>query len=331
MRELASWRSVTATSRPLATNGTDVAEWIEAWARSPELDGLVRLSGGKVPELDLPELLAWLEKFSVAWDFRGGKERNLFKARSLDAATEKKIKDAAAALGLIKGGVTPRGRYDHVLILGGLARACLARPLAAAKLLEREGVEAGSVTALGGYRKLKGDEVGLVEQIAVEQTETREIDDEFDAMDVGARLAFDLNSPVRECGERSRLEFGSWRVHEYATVASLPVFVVAAPSSEPEKRRTNTADSYQWFAAELAGLQPGQRLLLVTSDIYVPFQHADALRVLGLPFHVQVETAGIQPGDVDPRLSQVFSADAYLQEVRSTIMAFGRLLAAIGD
>ncbi len=119
-------------------------------------------------------------------------------------------------------------------------------------------------------------------------------------------------------------------MHEYTTGASLPVAVVAAPSSEPEVRRTNTGDSYEWFATEFAGLRPGQRLLLVTSDIYVPYQHADALRVLGLPHEVRVETMGIQPGEVDPRLSQVFSADAYLQEVRSTIMAFGRLLAAIG-
>jgi hypothetical protein len=322
---------VTAASPPPATTGTGAAAWIEAWARSSELDELVRLSGSKVPELDLPELLTWLEEFSVAWDFRGGKERNLFKARSLDVATEKKIKDAAAVLGLIKGGVVPRGRYDHVLILGGLARACLARPLAAARFLQKGGVEAGSVTTLGGYRKLRGDEIGLVERVAGEQVGVEDVGDEFDAMEAGVRLAFGLGSSERERDERSDLEFGSWRVHEYTTVSGLPVSVVAAPSSEPEKRRTNTADSYQWFATELAGLQAGQRVLMVTSDIYVPFQHADALRVLGLPFQVVVETAGIQPGDVDPRLSQVFSADAYLQEVRSTIIAFGRLLAAIGD
>jgi len=304
---------------------------MEEWARSPALEELVRLSGGEPPaDLDLAERLAWLEEFSKAWDFRAGKERNLFEARSLDPVTEKTIKDAAAALGLVRGGVRPQGRYDHVLILGGLARACLARPLAAARLLEEEGIEAGSVTALGGYRVLKGDEIGLVERVAEEQVGVEEVGDEFDAMEVGARLAFGLGSPDRERGERSDLEFGSWRVHDYTTAAGLPVSVVAAPSGEPEERRTNTADSYEWFATELVGLEPGQRVLLVTSDIYVPFQHADALRVLGMPYQVIVETFGIQPGDLDSRLGQVFSADAYLQEVRSTIMAFGRLLAALG-
>ena len=280
--------------------------------------------------LELPELLAWLEEFSKAWDFRGGQERNLFQARSLDLVADKTIKAAATALGLIKGGARPQGRYDHVLILGGLARACLARPLAAARLLKAGKAEAGSVTALGGYRQLKGDEVGMVEQVASADAGGDAVGDEFDAMEAGVRLAFGVGVPERERGERSELEFGSWRVHEYATAADLPVRVVAAPSSEPEVRRTNTADSYRWFATEEAQLQPGQRLLLVTSDIYVPFQHADALRVLGLPYGVAVETMGIQPGEVDPRLNQVFSADAYLQEVRSTIMAFGRLLAAIG-
>lgn len=315
---------------PPLPDADDAAGAIEEWARSPALADLVRLSGGEVPpDLALAELLRWLEEFSAAWDFRGGKERNLFEARSLDPAVDKAIKEDAAALGLIRGGVRPQGRYDHVLILGGLARACLARPLAAARTLSEDGVEAGAVTALGGFRELRGDEVGMVEQVAPEQAGTQAVDDEFDAMDAGVRLAFGLGSPADERGMHAESAFGSWRVHEYTTDAGLPVFVVAAPSSEPEVRRTNTPDSYQWFATELAGLRPGQRLLLVTSDIYVPFQHADALRVLGLPYEVQVETMGIQPGDLDPRLEQSFSADAYLQEVRSTIMAFGRLLAAL--
>lgn len=303
---------------------------MEEWARSSALAELVRLSGAEVPtDLELAELLGWLEEFSAAWDFRGGKERNLFKARELDPATDKTIKDDAAALGLIRGGARPQGRYDHVLILGGLARACLARPLAAAQVLGEGGVDAGAVTALGGFRELRGDEVGMVEQVAPEQAGSLAVDDEFDAMDVGVRLAFGLGAPDGERGMQAESPFGSWRVHEYRTVAGLPVSVVAAPSSEPEVRRTNTPDSYEWFATEFAGLQPGQRLLLVTSDIYVPFQHADALRVLGLPYEVRAETMGIQSGDLDPRLAQSFSADAYLQEVRSTIMAFSRLLAAI--
>jgi hypothetical protein len=332
LRELTPPRIVLASIPLLASDGSDTAEAIATWARSPALDELVQLSGGEVPAgLDLPELLAWLERFSEAWDFRGGKERNLFEARSLDLATDKMIKAAAGALGLVKGGAKPAGRYDHVLILGGLARACLARPLHAARLLEKGKIEAGSVTALGGYRELKGDEVGLVERVTVEQAGTEAVADEFDAMDAGIRLAFGLASPDRERGERSDLEYGSWRVHEYTTAAGLPVFVAAAPSGEPEKRRTNTGDSYEWFATEQARLEPGQRVLMVTSDIYVPFQHADALRVIGVPHGVVVETAGIQPGNVDPRLNQVFTADSYLQEVRSTIMSFGRLLAAVAE
>lgn len=315
---------------PPLPDADNTAGAIEEWARSTALADLVSRSGGEVPaDLALTELLEWLEEFSAAWDFRGGKERNLFEARSLDPAIEKAIKDDAAALGLIRGGVRPQGRYDHVLILGGLARACLARPLAAARALAEEGVEAGAVTALGGFRELRGDEVGMVEQVAPEQAGSQAVDDEFDAMDAGVRLAFGLDSPSDERGVHAKSAFGSWRVHEYTAGAGLPVFVVAAPSSEPEVRRTNTPDSYQWFATELAHLRPGQRLLLVTSDIYVPFQHADAVRVLGLPYGVQIETMGIQPGDLDPRLEQSFSADAYLQEVRSTILAFGRLLDAI--
>jgi hypothetical protein len=109
----------------------------------------------------------------------------------------------------------------------------------------------------------------------------------------------------------------------------MPVRVVAAPSSEPGVRRANTPDTYAWYATELAQIRPGQRLLVVTTEIYVPFQHADALRMLALPHGVQVDVVGVNPGKAHPELRQTFEPHNYLQEIRSTIRALRALHGAL--
>ena len=48
---------------------------------------------------------------------------------------------------------------------------------------------------------------------------------------------------------------------------------------------------------EVAHLQPGQRLLIVTTAIYVPFQHANALRMFSLPYGALIDTVGVEPGE----------------------------------
>jgi hypothetical protein len=101
-----------------------------------------------------------------------------------------------------------------------------------------------------------------------------------------------------------------------------------APSSDPAARRADTADTYDWFAGTLARLEPGQSLLAVTTAIYVPAQHAAALRMLALPYGVRVETVGVVPGDVVPALAQSFTPSNYLQEVRSAIRAYRQLMDA---
>src|SRR5262249_36171874 len=97
----------------------------------------------------------------------------------------------------------------------------------------------------------------------------------------------------------------------------------AAKSGDPEQRAANTADTYRQFAADV-NLGPQSRLLLITTHIYAPYQHMDAIRVLGLPTGVDIETVGLPPA-LSPRS---FSAAWYLQEVRSTLRSAQLLLAA---
>jgi hypothetical protein len=309
----------------LPPSGSGLVAAIDAWARSDALRVLVEQFDREPPiDAALPELLEWLEDFAAAnWNFRKGERDQVAATLQLSLLTEKVVKAAAKALGLVEAGGWREGRYDQVLVLGGKARACLSRPLFAAKLIGKGEFEVGAVTALGGFRKLNGEEKALVEQL-----EGTSLADEFEAMDAGLRRAFDLGAPSSREGEDVDQLGASWRIHGYATATGLPVSVVAAPSSEPGERRANTPDTFAWFATEFAKLEQGQRLLVVTTDIYLPFQHADALRLLALPYGVEVDTIGMVPGKVDRRLAHNFEPHNYLQEVLSAIRSLRKLLAA---
>jgi tetratricopeptide (TPR) repeat protein len=302
----------------------DLEEAIDAWVRSDALSQLVEQFDGEPPSGELAALLEWLDSFSAEnWDFRKG-ERDDVAPPQLSLLTEKVVKAAAKSLGLVEGGSMRKVPYEQAVILGGMARGCLSRPRQAAKLIAAGKLDAAAVTALGGFRPLGEKEVELVEKV-----EGVTLANEFEAMDAGVRHAFGLGEPDRRDGEDSEAEGASWRVHEYTTASGLPVRVAAAPSSEPCERRANTPDTFAWLATELAKLKPGQRVLVVTTDIYVPFQHADALRMLALPYGVEVDTIGVVPGKVDRRLAHSFEPHNYLQEVRSAIRSLRMLHAAL--
>jgi hypothetical protein len=302
---------------------TDLNDGIRGYVDSEAMRALVAEFSGPahepMPEGDLAANLAWLDRFSERWDFRGGQERNLVTDVEMSDARAELVLAAADSLGLTGHTVPALSEYEHMLILGGLVRACIARPLHCARLIE-DGLRAGSVTALGGYRPLGGNELPLADSFGMAQH-----DNEFDVMDEGVRMAFSLGEPLNDRGVTSEEVGASWRVREYSGVDGLDVRVIAAPSSEPGVRRANTPDTYAWFASEVAHLQHGQRLLVVTTSIYVPFQHANAVRMFALPFGVSVETVGAEPGDLDARLSQQFLPHNYLQEIRSTIRALREL------
>lgn len=309
---------------PASGGGVDTAEIedaIRAWVTHPGFTGLVADFGGPAENRDLPEYLDALEEFSVAWDFRGGLERNLAHSREVLKGDEEKILGAARTLGLREAFARPVDtRYDHCLILGGLVRACVVRPLWAAEL-RGGGAEFGDVTALGGFRPLGGDEPGLAETAGMAG-----VTDELHAMDFGLRRAFDVAGEPKVEGEYDPEDpYRGWAVRRYRT-GELPLTVVAAPSSQPATRRANTADTYAWWAENIADLGPDHRVLLVTSAIYVPFQHADAVRMLASVYGCAVETVGAPPEWTGGLPKQPFTATGYLQEMRSTIRAMRMLL-----
>jgi hypothetical protein len=330
-----------------------VLDGVARWITSAPLRDLVAAFGGRWPGGDSPSLLAWLDAFSAAnWDFRAGAERPDAREPDLDPDVAALVEASAAALGMVDAKPPPRRAYRHLIVLGGLAHACLRRTVYAAHLLHR-GTVADGVGVLGSLRPLTPAERALP---AVNGCHT-----EADVLDLAVRRAFAVGAgdvlglagtlgvatdPLaagiasavegataasgRAIGDASAAEGAGWSsdgaVRTYRPAVGPPVTVVAAPSSEPGVRRAHTADT-QRFWARHAALSRGDRVLVVTAPIYVPFQHCDAVRTLGLPYGCAVDTIG-----VDPRLADdlalpepTLTPGRYLQEIRSAIRSM-RLL-----
>ncbi|MBJ7452526.1 MAG: hypothetical protein JHC71_10635 [Blastococcus sp.] len=308
-----------------ARGAADILAGIDTWTASEPLRALVTAFGGTAGVFadDVGDRLAALDEFSTRWDGRRGAERNLATPLELSDEQVALTDDAARALGLVDPRPPRRKEYDHVFALGGLVRACVVRPAHVARLIAAGDIRTTNVTALGGHRPFGGDEGDLARSIGLDG-----VDEEYEALDRGTRWAFGLGAPIAEDGERSELPGGTWSVRTYAAEGGPRIRVAAAPSSEPERRRAHTADTYEWFARTLAAVEPGQTLLAVTTAIYVSAQQAAALRMLALPFDVQVETIGVVPGSVLPKLAQTFTPSHYLQEIRSAIRGYRALHAA---
>ncbi len=310
---------------PMVGTTADPVADTARWLASDPVRALVETFDGDPawlagPSSTLALRLAELDGFTDQGDTRQGRERNEASELQLTVVQEETVLAAIEALGHL-GTAPPRfGHYDHLLMLGGLIRACLSRPAFAAKLLADGEVTASSLTALGGHRPFVGNEF---EHAAANGLP--DLSEEYEALDVGTRRAFHLGEPESVVGESSEEVGGTWGIRSYRTDGGLAVHVAAAPSSEPATRRADTPDSYAFFAERIAHLQPGQRLLMITTPIYVPPQHLAAVRMLAIPYGVEVDTVGTVRSDLRPGDPLPYSATQYLLEVRATIRALRRL------
>lgn len=303
-----------------------VARQIQGWISSAPMRSLVAEFGGELPDLPVDGLLAWLDDFSdTHWNFRkqGRVERDQVRAPEFAAETAALILAAATALHLVDPDRPPRAGYDHVLVLGGLGRACLQRTEYAARLIRAGATSAPELAALGSFRPLTAAEKALP------GLETSRY--EADAMDVGVRLGFGFEAPVRREASDDDATPRSWEVRTYRADGGPEVHVLAAPSSDPDRRRANTPDTYEFWARRVS-LRATDRILVVTSPIYVPFQHCDAIRMLTLPFGCAIDTIGFDAArsTVEPAPGAT-NPDRYLQEIRSGIFSMRQLHDALTE
>jgi hypothetical protein len=288
---------------------------IDSWASSEAMTRLVAAFGG-TPAGSGSDLLSYLEDFSAQhWDFRAGAERNLSAAPHFSSAQVTEVERASRALGLASDDAPSRRRYDTVLMTGGMVRAGIVKPRFVRDLL-RGGLDATSVVFVGAFRPFAGDEAPTAAKLGVSGA------NEVDAMVAGMRAAFGPLGKPEVVESVADSPFLSWRQLSWQR-GEVTLRVVAAPSSD-SSRRANTADTFRFWAEHHSIRE--QSVLVVTTPIYVPYQGAVAVDVLGLGHGLMVETVAVSEAASDlGELSQEFRTEHKLQELRSAIRAIRSL------
>jgi hypothetical protein len=284
---------------------------VDEWAGSGCLDAIVRAFGGRSGNRSGPELLEWLDLFSAEhWDFRGGRERNLAASADLTPEVQRLVLDSAPELGLAGPYSLDRTEYDAILMTGGMVRAGIVKPRFVRELID-SGITAKTIVFLGAFRPFGGDESAVAEELGVPGS------NEFDAMSHGMEMAFGPLGQPELTGFDGAEENAGWRCIRWMT-AGVTLSVVAAPSSDPEHRRANTADTYRFWAEQQRGA--ANSCLVVTTPLYVPYQGAAAVEILGMEHRLAVETVGVSDSATDlGKHSQSFLPQHHLQELRSAI------------
>ncbi len=303
---------------------------IDRWLRSPALSALVKSFGSDIPShLNTTDLGAWLLDFSEQWDFRklqqeatakdtGEASRWLVNDSAFTETQRDIIKESARELGLIGIEAPSKNTYDFLWVLGGARLSNRLRPRLAVHLVTEHGLHFGMIALLSSARKVSETEREATDTYAP-HTKT-----EFDLINRGAELEFNIPSSfIEERNDDAANTNKSWIIRRYDKIGSLPpIMSMCAPSSEPEKRRANSADTYEFFF-EHVQVPPGSSFLLITSQIYVPYQQLEAIRTVALKHNVVVETVGF-PLEWSGNLQGMLGASNYLQEIRSTIQSANR-------
>ena len=212
--------------------------------------------------------------------------------------------------------------FDYIIALGGARFSCLYRPKYVHDLIYSYGIKTKAVVLLSGMRPISDSE-----RIATD-TYAPHANTEYELINAGAEQTFNLSKNYKEEIYQNENPNKGWAVRTYDIISGMiPVYSVSGPSSEPEKRRANSADTYKFFL-DRYNVHKGQKLLLVTSQIYVPYQQLEALRTLALPRGLYIETVGF-PVEWASKMQGMMEPANYLQEIRSTIQAVNRYLDAV--
>jgi hypothetical protein len=293
---------------------------IDDWVRSDAIAELVKAFGGEPLTGRPEEAIAQLVAFSAVWDRRGGRERSEIRSQVYADGVGDLVDRAMPALGLTGRTRPPVDGYDHVLVLGGGPRTALARPDYAARLTT-DGLRTRSIAALSSLRPLGETEVEFANGHGMPGLTV-----EAEAMAAGMARSFGAadDTAWRSGTKPSGAE---WRTLCYRS-GPHDIAVVGAPSPDP-LRRANTGDGFVGWTELVHRPRPGERVLVVTTDLFVPFQHADAVRCLGLPYGCGIETVGLDAATYSHWVHQN-THTTLLQEVRSAVLALNNLAVACG-
>lgn len=311
----------------------DVQEYKEQlcnWFMSNEIKELVDVFQGNFPK-NKPEqeILSWLVKFSDVWDYRkkqrssldvttGERARWLISNAGLSEEQKMCIDKASRELGLLGVEEPSLEQYDYVIALGGARMSCMYRTKYAWQIAKQYSEGVKDVVLLGAMRPVAESEREATDTYALGAVT------EFDLMEAAihhCEKGMEKTGDLLENNENSNL---SWRMNYYREHDSnMSVISMAAPSTDPV-RRANSADTYKFLKEKIIEGKENS-VLLVTSQIYVPYQHIEAVRTLGLPYGVTVDTIGFPVEWNVNAMGGMMQYENYLQEIRSALQAIERL------
>jgi hypothetical protein len=335
-----------------SANGTagDMAGWLLPHEELP--DWLDRIADGEEGSVDrlspsqvdiLRRALAVERIAAENFNFRthdGQQYRERAQAVAGDFTSDfrGRVLELANQLGLVNPQQPARfGRYDKTLILGGGYLFPLLRARYATRL-RAQGVDLGEVYFLGSPRFLIKDPP----ERPVAETYAPGATDEFDLMVGAAHAEFGLVSAgtVFLCGCSSACEqCPNWTCRDVEGAERTPpaytherhadlvdgsgrtVASVLSASTGRPPYRPDTSDTFSLWA-RYAKPSAGQRILVITNQVFVPFQTFDALRRLYLPHAVDIDVVGFSADRDHP----MQTAEYLLQETLSAIRSSRRLL-----
>ena len=305
-----------------------ISEKIRKWIFTPEFTTLLQSFGKtKIQGDSLKSQIENLVEFSSIWDYRGKQKKDV-SGNSENARwtivnynfSEQQIENimrAAARLEMIGCTMPSKKKYDYIFVLGGARMSCLFRMRYAKQVCDMYNVRAKSIIGLAGMREIIDSERNATDTYALDAKT------EFDLMRASLFNVFE-NPELKHKEEYiNRNLNASWAIEAYH-VQDVAITLLAAPSGEPDKRRANTSDTFEFFVKRLQA-SDRSNILMITSQIYVPYQQLEAVRMLGIPYKHSLETIGF-PNEWSASLQGLQKPENYLQEIRSVLQSADRLL-----
>lgn len=310
-----------------------VEKEFRSWLLEPLLKRTIQIFD---PSLDFNgtdetcEIIYKLKKFvEEHWDYRkkqreattqeGEAARWLLQSEQIIEENSDEIIECARKLGLIGIEETVLKKVDYILPLGGARMSNLRRTELARQIIDKNRLTKTKVVALSGMRPLNDSEMaGYIDTYAPKAKF------EFDAISTGLELAFQCGQTYEEEKNDPTNPNACYVLRHYKnSYIGNDIYSIAAPSTEPEKRRANSADCFEFFF-EKFDIPKGTHILNSTSQIYCSYQQIRALS-FAIKYDVVFDTVGFPFALNNPNGNaesmQLSKPVNYLQEFKSSIDA----------
>lgn len=294
------------------------------WIMTPELVQLVKVyNNNENPPISLPyfEYLDWLKDFIQIWDFRkrqssaitkeGEAARWLLENDNIVEQHSDLIFAASVKLGLI--GITDiiLENPDFILPLGGAGISNFKRCDLAKFLIDTHKFKT-KVVALSTMRPLSQMDMDYYAD-----TIAKDALFEFDAISYGITSTFNISSYTDNSKKFENRNQDSV-IREYEDLyKGNKIYAIAAPSSDPNRRRANSTDCFNFFFKNF-DIKSHSEIINCTSQIYCSYQQVRALS-FAINHKVNFDTVGFPTNQDQTKLLN--EPVNYLQEIKGTIDA----------